>query len=159
MSAIDTLFTTRMAAEYLGLSLIAIKKNTVLEGVAIHPRLTLYTAGELDWYKAGGIGRNISHTPYPNIEQEQRRVLAQFMIGTQVAEYLGITESVVKKSRLLQHPAIRLKFPGYERIALWERSAIEYYKAHPPKPGRKSIEGYWQPYLESKPDFSPTGET
>jgi hypothetical protein len=144
----ENLYTTRMAAVYLGISEQAVSQNR-LSGITVHPRLILFTRGELDWYKAQGIGRGSRHVPYPHLAEETDAFKAQFLTGVQVANTLGTSELAVRKNKLLQY--IRYTFPDYERISLWRRSAIQFYRANKPKPGRKDAAAYWSSY-------SPIGE-
>lgn len=144
-----TLYTARMAAQYLGISELAVRKNKHLTGIEIHPRLTLYTQGELDWYKREGVGPGVEHSAYPHLAAEAQNVKATFLTGKQVAAELGISEQAVQKNMLLQH--VRYTFPGYEKISLWRRDAIAFYKLHPPRPGKKDVAGYWA-------NYSPIGE-
>lgn len=136
----NDLFTPRMAAEFLGVSEIAIRKNRHLHGVKLHPRLTLYSRGELVWYQAQGVGRGYHHLPYPDLAADSAAVRAHWLTGVQVAALLGCPVLRVKRNRHLRH--VRRVWEGYQNLGVWRRADVDFFATHPPKRGQ-GVEEYW----------------
>jgi hypothetical protein len=87
--SVDDLFSTEAAANYLGCTVLNVKKH--LTGILMHPRLRVYHRAELDHYKAQMMNaRKKGREPYPDIEALARQVHAAFINVNEAATLLEL---------------------------------------------------------------------
>lgn len=119
MIKIEDLFTTEATAEYLGCSVLNVKRHLI--GISIHPRLRLYHREELDHYKAQMTNaRKHGRTPYPDIEILAAQVNAELMTFAEACQKLGV--GLAQGHKLLHEKLIR--FPPTRGVML-RRSDVE----------------------------------
>lgn len=137
-SMLDDIYTTKTAAEYLGISVIAIKKSKALQGFLITGRLRVYSREELDFYKAQGVGRGrINHVPFVYDPAYLERFFAEVYNRERAAAYLGMNVFSLRKNKRLSQVAHYID----DNAPLWLKRDLDNYLTNPPT--QLQPDSYW----------------
>ncbi len=144
-SILDEIYTTKTAADYLGISTIAIKKSKALQGFLITGRLRVYSQEELDFYKAQGIGRGrINHVAFEYDPAYLERFFAEVYTRERAAEYLGMNVFSLRKNKRLSQVAHYID----GNAPLWLKRDLDNYLAKPP--AQLQPDSYWGQLRDKK---------
>lgn len=124
MNLRDTIFTTKEAADYLGISAQAMKQNKKLQGFKVNGRTRIFLKPELDHYleqRDAGTWADV----WSGDADLEAEVIERLMTGREVADLLGITPGAVSNNVELQ----AIKIAINKHTSFYDRREIEQYIA------------------------------